>query len=457
MMKEAWSKPINLSDNTVPRLMPHIYQIMNNYGKNSFTWVGRIPRVHIMDPELIRSILKNYKNFQKNHHSYNPLTKFLLTGIGSLEGDKWAKHRKIITPSFQIENLKVMLPTFVACYDVLMSQWEEMVSKKGSFEVDVFPVLDATTSDVIARASFGSNYEEGKRVFVYLKELINLTYQIMQSVYIPGWSYLPTKRNKRVKEVNREINASLRDMINKRMKAMSLGEASRDDLLGRLLDSNMKEIQHGNDKDSGMSIEDVISECKLFYFAGQETTGILLTWTIILLGDHPEWQNRARKEVFQVFGNNKPNFDALNQLKIIPMILYEVLRLYPPVIELSKNSQEDIKLGQVSLPAGVQVMLPSLLLHRDPEFWGDDASEFNPERFSEGVSKATKSQFTYIPFSWGPRMCVGQQFALLQARMGLAMILQNFRFEISPSYKHAPYTVLTLQPQYGAQIILHKI
>ena len=124
-----------------------------------------------------------------------------------------------------------------------------------------------------------------------------------------------------MKEIDRDIKASLKVIINKREKTLKAGEPTKNDLLGILLESNHKEIQeHGNNKNVGMTLEDVIEECKLFYFAGQETTSVLLVWTMVLLSRFPNWQARAREEVLQVFGNQEPDFDGLSRLKIVSII-----------------------------------------------------------------------------------------------------------------------------------------
>ncbi|XVF79177.1 hypothetical protein PTKIN_Ptkin14bG0199000 [Pterospermum kingtungense] len=457
MTKQARAKPMPLSDDIVPYVAPFLHQTVTNYGKNSFIWIGPRPRVTITNPEEIKEIFTKFNEFQKPHS--NPLFQLLLRGLADLEGDKWAKHRKIINPAFHQDKLKNMLPAFYQSCVEMMSKWEKLVFVEGCSELDVWPDLVNLTRDVISRAAFGSSYEEGRRIFHLLEDQTNLLVQAIQSVYIPGWRFLPTKTNRKLKENDKDIKDSLREMIRKREEAMKAGEVSNnDDLLGILVESNIREIEaHGDRKNMGMSIEDVIEECKLFYFAGQETTSVLLVWTMILLARHPDWQTKAREEVLEAFGNSKPDSDGLNRLKVVTMILYEVLRLYPAVIVLGRSVPKEIKLGKWLLPAGAEITIPMVMIHHDQELWGDDANEFRPNRFSEGVSKATKSQVIYFPFGWGPRICIGQNFALIEAKMALAMILRQFWFELSPSYAHSPCATVTLRPQHGAHILLHKL
>ncbi|XP_009339365.2 cytochrome P450 CYP72A219 [Pyrus x bretschneideri] len=462
MHKQARSKPMNhLSHDIVPHILPFLHQTVITYGKNSFIWMGPTLRVNILNPEDLRDVLNRYDDFRKPLS--NPITRVLPQGLVNIDGEKWTKHKKIINPAFHLEKLKVMVPTFYQCCSEMIDTWENLVANEGLYELDVWPWLQSLAADVLSRAAFGSSYEEGKKIFQLLKEHARIGATLLRrsltSVYIPGWRFLPSKMNKRMKEINKEIRVLIMDIINKREGTIKAGDnINKDDLLGVLLESNSKEIkEHGNHKNVGMSIEEVIEECKLFYFVGQETTAAFLVWAMVLLSHNQNWQNRAREEVLQVIGsNNTPTFDELMHLRVVTMILLEVLRLYPPGVEVSRITHKKTQLGKLSLPAGVDVYVPILLVHHDKELWGDDADEFKPERFSGGVSNATNNRFTYFPFGAGPRICIGQNFAMMEAKLALSLILQHFTFELSSSYAHDPSTYATLQPQSGAHIILRK-
>ncbi|PIA31400.1 hypothetical protein AQUCO_04900003v1 [Aquilegia coerulea] len=454
-VKAARTKPMDHSHQIVPRVMPFLHDKVQKYGKTHFTWFGPNPRVNITDPDMIRDILSNkFGHFEKVGST--SLERKLVTGLVGYEGEKWAKHRRIINPAFHLEKLKMMLPAFHTSCHEMVEKWQKLVANE-SCELDVWPELQNLAADVISRTAFSSSFEEGRRIFQLQSEMATHVMQSSQFMFVPGYRFLPTKKNRRMKEIIQEMRSLLRNMILRREKVMKAGRLQNNDLLGLLLESNFKEMS-GNTRNAGITMDEVIDECKLFYLAGQETSATLLVWTMICLSMHQDWQEKAREEVSQVFGSQSPDFEGLNHLNIVPMILNEVLRLYSPAVGLGiRVTYKEMKLGKLVLPPGVQLSMPALFVHHDFELWGEDADKFNPGRFAEGISKATKNKVSFFPFSWGPRICIGQNFALIEAKMAISMILQHFSFELSPTYVHAPYTVLTLNPQHGAQLILHRV
>ncbi|XP_073158404.1 cytochrome P450 CYP72A219-like [Henckelia pumila] len=457
MHREAKSNPIAFDDDIKPRIMPFIFNTLRKYGNGCFVWMGPKANVIITDTDLIKEVMSNNYTYLKQS-SPNPITNKLVQGLALLESEKWAKHRKIINPAFYLDKLKLMVPAFYTSCEELLNKWETQISPQGSCEIDVWPYIENFTGDVISRTAFGSNFEQGRKIFQLQEEQTGYVMKIIQTIYIPGWRFMPTKVNKRMKAIETQVKSLILGMIQKRMKVIEAGGECKDDLLTLLLQSNSQEIERHGDKSSGMSINEVTEECKLFYLAGQKTTSVLIVWTLILLSKYKDWQARARDEVWKVFGDKTPDYDGSNGLKLVTMILLEVMRLYPPVAYLTRRLDQEAKLGNFTMPAGVDVLMPIIVLHHDREIWGDDAMDFNPLRFDEGVSKAHKGKGMYFPFGWGPRICVGQTFATLEAKVALAMILQRFSLELSPSYTHAPlHNLISLIPRHGAHLILHKI
>ncbi|TVU35862.1 hypothetical protein EJB05_17769, partial [Eragrostis curvula] len=447
--------PMDRPHDVFPRAAPALHRALQEHGKLSFTWFGPSPRVTITDPEQVRDVLSNKSGDFVKTSLATRLSRLLLGGLAVLDGEKWVKHRKIMNPAFHAEKLKGMSPAFSASCSELIGRWENLAADSvGPAELDVWPEFQNLSGDVISRAVFGVSHQEGRRIFRLQAEQAERLVRSFRTNYIPGFSLLPTENNRRMKANDKEVKKILRGIIEKKEKAMKNGEATQDNLLAMLLESNMNYSDSDGKSSKGITVEEVIEECKLFYFAGMETTAVLLTWTVVLLSMHPEWQDRAREEVLQVFGQNTPDFSGINRLKTVTMVLYEVLRFYPPVVNMNRRTHRHTELGGVTYPPGVMLVMPVMFIYRDPALWGDDAGEFNPGRFAEGVSKACKDPGAFVPFSWGPRICIGQNFALVEAKMAVCMMLQRFAFELSPAYVHAPYTVLTLHPQHGVPVRL---
>ncbi|MBA0789565.1 hypothetical protein Gotri_027936, partial [Gossypium trilobum] len=181
------------------------------------------------------------------------------------------------------------------------------------------------------------------------------------------------------------------EIIKKTENKVVSGEADSfgDDYLGLLVNA----YHDLNDKNK-LSLEDLVGECKTIYFAGQSTLGSLLSWIVLHLAIHGDWQEKARREVIDIFGNQNPLLEGITKLKTMFMIINGTLRLYGPINGLPREVAREVQLGKLVLPANIDILVLNSGLHRDPYLWGDDVNLFKPERFSERIAKATNYNAT---------------------------------------------------------------
>ncbi|KAM3308617.1 hypothetical protein P3S67_010361 [Capsicum chacoense] len=304
MSREAKKQPL-LNHDILPWVNPFLLHLSNTYEKTFVLWAGPTPRVTVTDPKLIREVVNRYNEFEKPKS--NAFIDMFVTGLANYNGEKWESHRKILNPAFHVEKLKRTFPAFCECSDEMINRWEELVSKTGSCELDVEDEVLNVGGDVISRAAFGSNIEEGRTIFLLQKEQCELILASSFTLFFPSLRFFPTASNRKARYIHRKVISLIRGIIEKREEAMQRGELDNDVILGLLL----KARNEGNKSKGGkgISTDDVIEECKEFYLAGQDTTTALLSWTVVVLCMHPEWQDRARNEVFQVIGKNKPKFE----------------------------------------------------------------------------------------------------------------------------------------------------
>ncbi|MBA0647545.1 hypothetical protein Goklo_015394 [Gossypium klotzschianum] len=256
-------------------------------------------------------------------------------------------------------------------------------------------------------------------------------------------------------ELSKGIQDCVMKIVKKREDKVENGEANSfgNDFLGLLA-----KAYHDPDKNNRLSMEDLVDECKTFYFAGQDTVNSLLAWMVFLLAIHGDWQEKARREVFEIFGNQIPDSEDISKLKIMTMIIYETLRLYGPSIAMMRRAEREVRLGKLVLPANLDLLVVHSAAHHDPQLWGDEVHLFKPERFAEGIAKAINYNVgAFCPFGLGPRNCVGMNFAITEAKIALSMILQRYTISLSPAYVHSPIPYITVQPQHGIQVILESL
>ncbi|KAL9668271.1 hypothetical protein QQ045_002650 [Rhodiola kirilowii] len=442
---QALLKPIPLSHDILSRVVPFYHTTSALYGKNFLFWFGNKPRLAVYDKDVIRDALMNTSGAIERT-KVNPSAKVLLgDGLIALAGgEKWALHRRMANQAFKSN--WGWVPEIVESTEQMLKNWEAARGGKKVFELEVSKEVHLLTADILSRTAFGSSFEEGKQIFENQEKLMALTFLAFQSIYIPGFRFLPTKKNLERWRLERKVNESIRKLMEMNGKKE---ENSRN-----LLSLMMSTHKNQDGKEERLTAEEVIDECKTFYVAGKETSGNFMSWALLCLAMHQEWQTKAREEVNRVLKNKKaPTAEDLNELKTIMLITSETLRLYPPIVMLTRETTRNIRLGKIDVPAGTELYLSQIAVHRDPETWGKDANDFNPSRFNEPKKHLASS----FPFGLGPRFCVGQSLALVEAKVGLAMIIKNYSFEVSPTYVHAPMQLMTLRPQYGIQLNFRKI
>ncbi|EOY01606.1 Cytochrome P450 [Theobroma cacao] len=460
MKHEALSKPMaSLSHDIFPRVNPPVYSRINSYGKNYLSWGGTTAQLFITEPELVKEVLKSSERAfpkrtsrERKRNEDEFALMILGDGLVTSEGEKWARQRKLANYAFHGDSLKSMTPAVIASVETMLERWKQFEGK----EIDVFEDFRLLTSEVISRTAFGSSYLDGKKIFDMLLKLSVLTNRNLFKAKFPVISnFCKTADEIESEKLVKGIHNSVMEIVKKREEKVLNGEANSfgTDFLGLLVSA-----YHDADKKNRLSGQDLVDECKTFYFTGQETTNSALAWAVLLLAINPDWQEKARREVIEVFGNQNPHSEGIGRLKTMTMIINETLRLYPPINSMVRKVENEVQLGKLILPADLHVVVPIVALHHDPQLWGDDANLFKPERFSEGISNATKhNAAAYIPFGLGPRSCVGMSFAMTEAKTALSMILQRYTISLSPTYSHSPCTLLLLQPQHGIQVILHSL
>ncbi|OMO68262.1 Cytochrome P450 [Corchorus olitorius] len=271
MKQEALSKPMaTLSHDILPRAQPQVQARLNLYGKNYLSWAGN--------------------------------------GLVAAEGEKLAKQRKLANSAFHGESLKSMTWAMIASVEMMLERWKHFEGK----EIEVFEEFKLLTSEVISRTAFGSSYLEGQKIFDMLTRLSVLTYRNQFNVKFPIISkFWKTAYSIEAGKLAKGIHNSVMEIVKKREEKVFSGEVNSfgTDFLGLLLSTF-----HDPDKKNRLPEQDLVDECKTFYFAGHETTNSALAWTVLLLAIHHEWQEKARKEVIEVFGNQNPHSQGIGRL-----------------------------------------------------------------------------------------------------------------------------------------------
>ncbi|XP_014522620.1 cytochrome P450 714A1 [Vigna radiata var. radiata] len=440
-------------------LFPYFEHWRKQYGLLYTYSTGWKQHLYVNQPDLIRELNQSITLvLGKPGYLTNKLAPMLGNGILRANGNSWAQQRKLVAAEFFMDKVKGMVDLMVESAQPLLLKWEQIIESQGgaTAEIKVDGDFRGLSADVISRVCFGHSYSKGKEVFSKLRSIqmaltkdTGFLYGSSLREKLSFWSY---KKNE-IANLEKEIESLIWELVEDRKKECSeSSSSSQKDLMQLLLEAASSDKSLGKD----FSKRFIVDNCKNIYFAGHETTSVAASWCLMLLGLHTDWQTRIRAEVAEHCPNGIPNADSLPQLKTLGMVIQEVIRLYPPASFVSREAYEDIQIGHLNVPKGAYLWSLIPTLHRDPEIWGPDANEFKPERFSEGVSKACKVPTSYAPFGLGTRLCLGKNFALVELKVWLALIISRFSFTLSPNYRHSPTYIMIVEPEHGIDVILQK-
>ncbi|KAH6802161.1 hypothetical protein C2S51_033607 [Perilla frutescens var. frutescens] len=446
MRSQSMDKPLmDISHDLFPRLHPYVYAWTKAYGRNFVCWHGSQCQLFVTEPEVIKEILMNRDGAFPRMVVKGYMKKLLGEALTTNEGQKWAKVRKVADLTFHTESLKSMVPEMSSSVVMMLEKWKNYEGK----EMDVFKELGELTSEIISRTAFGSSYIEGKHIFEMKARLREITVKNIYKLRVPGISFLVRSDDEiEAEKIEQRIKCAIMEKVRERERDGEFGS----DYLGQLI-----KMRHESDVKKRITTEQLVDEIMAIYGAANHTTASLLGWCFLLLATHTEWQEKAREEVKDTFGGNTPDSDGIARLKIMNMIINECLRLYPPILTLTRKVGKKTKIGQLCLPPNMNIYISILALHHNPQIWGDDVHLFKPERFAGGVAKATNNAAAaFVPFGLGIRNCVGSNVSTNEAKIALSMILQKYMFILSTNYVHHPVEDFILTPKKGIQVIIHR-
>lgn len=397
----------------------------------------------VAHPEAVQHVLQqNWQNYEKG---YEPVEPLIGNGLVTSEGDFWLRQRRLIQPMFHRERVAGFADTMIAATERLLAQWAGV----GNETLDIADQMTRVTQDIIARTMFSTDVGEQTET---LMEAFDVGLEYMnQSMFlpIPYLEYLPTPTNIRFRRALRTLDEVMYGLIEERRRLLNaLPDAAPDDLLTMLL-----QVQ---DADTGerMSDKQVRDEVITIFFAGHETTASTLSWAWYVLARRPDIAAELQGEADAVLGDRRATAADVPQLVLTRQIIDEALRLFPPAWMFARRAKEDDEVYGYHIPAGSMLLISPYVTHRDPEFW-DQPYRFDPGRFTpEG--KQSRHRFAYFPFGGGPRLCIGRDFALVEATLIMAMIARRFELRLAPDAVVEEQPVATLRPRPSVMMTLHK-
>lgn len=396
-------------------------------------------RIFINHPDFIAQVLViQQSKFHKSDLTKKITGRLLGEGLLISEGEIWRRQRRLAQPAFHRSRISDYGATMAELTDARVRDWRDGEQR------DMAREMMALTLNLAVRTLFGTSLavdpERVGRAMTFL-----MRHQISRQrspLRLPeNW---PTPSNRRATRELAFVDSLVYQIIEDRKNQN--GSPGREDLLSMLMSAM-------DEDGSQMTRQQLRDETMTLFIAGHETTAQMLAWTWYLLSEHPGAAERLNEELRGVLGGRPPEAEDLAKLPYLHAVLNESLRLYPPAYIMARTSIEACELGGYHFPAETTMLMSQWVMHRDARYY-DQPNEFRPERWTEGLASRLPAG-AFFPFGDGPRRCIGQGFALLEAAIVIGTLAQRFHFRLVPGHPVVPEPLVTLRPRHGMRMTLH--
>ena len=416
--------------------LEYFTKVAREYGDVAGLRVLNFKTVFINHPSLIEEVLvTNARKYSKgrvlraNRHVFGE-------GLLTSEGDFWLRQRRLAQPAFHRARVASYAATMVDYTERMVQGW------RGGEERDAHQEMMRLTLEIVAKTLFDADVDrDAQEVGKSLELLLEIGANFRRTIFVPHW--LPTPTNLRVRREVKQIEKILyRIIAERRASGRDAG-----DLLSMLLSAQ-------DEDGSRMTDRQLRDETITLFLAGHETTASTLSWTWWLLARHPAVEAKLHAELDAVLGDRAPTLDDLPKLRYTGHLITESLRLYPAAWGMARLVVEDHEIAGYAVTKGMGVAMAQWVVHRDPR-WYDAPEEFRPDRWEDDLLKRLP-RFAYFPFGGGPRQCIGNAFALMEAALILATIARKFRFLLVANHPVVPLASITLRPRHGVRVTLES-
>lgn len=393
----------------------------------------------VSDPALIRQIMlervQDFPKVEEMNEEPRGLSRFLGHGILTAGYEEWKPQRKLIQPLMQPKHIAAYADTMAQMGEKLINQWQD--GETRNMHAD----MTQATMWIIADTMFGINVDQSKE----LETMGNEAQKIIIGDLSPLLPDIITGRDKKTAQINGELTALVQKF---KAESKAKNDVERKDLLSILMAMR-------DENGQPMSEEFLRNNILTMFFAGHETTANTLAWAFFHLSQNPSVLKELQKEVDGVLaGNRLPTMEDLPKLPYTLQVIKETMRVQPTVAMIPRGVRHATDLGGYALAGGSVVLVSPYVQHHDPRHW-QAPDVFDPTRFSaENEEKIEK--FSYMPFGGGPRICIGSHFALMEAQILLAMIVNRYELKLAPNAKVEPLRQVTTSPKHGLPMLVKR-